>query len=163
MAKGKDKKPDNYSPRIANRRALHDYHITDKLEVGIQLKGTEVKSVRHAQVSLAEGFALVDPRTMELYLHDVDIAHYPQAPPEGQHETKRPRKLLAHKREIENLFGKTTAKGVTLVPLAMYFKGGKVKLEIGLGTGKSHHDKRQDLKKREADKEIRKGMTRKFI
>jgi len=163
MAKGNAKKPDNFSPRIANRRALHDYHIGDKIEVGIQLKGTEVKSIRHGNVSLAEGFALVDPRKMELFLHDVDIAHYQQAPPDAQHETKRPRKLLAHKREIESLFGKTTAKGVTLVPLAMYFKGGKVKVEIGVGTGKSHHDKRQDIKKRDADQEIRRGMTRKVI
>ncbi|MCC6679579.1 MAG: SsrA-binding protein SmpB [Phycisphaeraceae bacterium] len=158
-----NKSKKDMSPRIANRRALRDYHISEKLEVGIQLLGTEVKSIRLGQVSLAEGYALVDTRKMELYLHDVDIAHYPQAPPESQHQPKRPRKLLAHKRQIEKLFGHTTAKGVTLVPLALYFQHGLIKLEIGIGVGKKLYDKRQDIKKREADKAIKRGMTRKVI
>jgi SsrA-binding protein len=163
MSKGDAKKSEKFSPRIANRRATHDYFIHEKLEVGIRLVGTEVKSVRHGQVSLAEGFALVDPKTMELFLHDVDIAHYEQAPPEAQHAPKRPRKLLAHKKQIEQLFGQSSAKGVTLVPLAMYFKNGLVKVEIGLGTGKKHYDKREDVKKREADRAIKRGMTRKVL
>ncbi|MEM6553243.1 MAG: SsrA-binding protein SmpB [Planctomycetota bacterium] len=161
MSKSK-KKPTNLEPRIANRRAKFDYAVTDKLECGIQLMGSEVKSVRLGQVSLAEGYAAVDPKTMTLTLHGVDIAHYPQAGP-LQHETKRTRRLLAHRREIERLFGKTSAKGTTLIPLAMYFVRGRVKVELGVGTGKRQSDKRQDMKKRDADREIRQAMTRKII
>ncbi|HEX7010480.1 MAG TPA: SsrA-binding protein SmpB [Phycisphaeraceae bacterium] len=150
------------SPRIVNRRALHDYHIQEKLEVGIVLKGSEVKSIRNGQVSLAEGYARVEPETMELFLHQVDIAPYPQAGA-NQHEPKRTRKLLAHKRQIAHLLGATTGKGVTLIPLAMYFVRGKVKVELGLAVGKKAYDKRQDIKKREAQREIRRGMTRKVI
>lgn len=159
MAKGKGNKPTNMSPRIANRRAFHDYHISEKLEVGIELRGTEVKSIRNGQVSLAEGFARVEPATGELILYNVEISHYPHAG-ENQHEPKRPRKLLAHKRQIHELADKTSSKGTTLIPLAMYFQRGMVKLEIGVGTGKRHHDKREDLKKREADREIRRAMSR---
>ncbi|MEO1236314.1 MAG: SsrA-binding protein SmpB [Planctomycetota bacterium] len=158
----KPKKPQNFAPRIVNRRATHDYHLSDKLEVGIRLLGTEVKSVRHSHVSLAEGYVAVDPRKMTLELHNVDIAHYPQAGP-IQHEPKRVRTLLAHKREIRNLFGKTTAKGVTIVPLALYFKNGMAKLEIGVGVGKKQQDKRQDLRKKEAERDMRRAMTRKVI
>ena len=161
MAKGK-KKSQNFSPRIVNRKATHDYHISETLEVGIKLLGTEVKSVRHAHVSLAEGYVAVDPRSMTLQLMNVDIAHYPQAGP-IQHEPKRTRTLLAHKREINNLFGKTTAKGVTLIPMAMYFKDGRAKLEVGVGTGKKQQDKRQDIRKKEADMEMRRAMTRKVL
>jgi SsrA-binding protein len=161
MAKGKKNNP-NFAPRIVNRKARHDYDIGDTLEVGIALRGTEVKSVRHGHVSLAEGYVGVDPKSMTLQLFNVDIAHYPQAGP-IQHEPKRTRDLLAHKREIKSLFGKTTAKGVTLVPLALYFKDGRAKLEVGVGTGRKQHDKRQDLRKKEADKEIRRAMARKVL
>ena len=156
------KKNDNRSPRIVNRRAHHDYLISDKLEVGVVLRGSEVKSVRNGQVSLAEGFAKVE-RSGELWLLNVDIAHYPQAGLADQHEPKRPRKLLAHRREILKLEGQTSSKGSTLIPLAMYFVRGKVKLEIGVASGKKHHDKRQDIRKREAEREIRRGMTRKVL
>jgi SsrA-binding protein len=163
MAKSKhNKNHANLSQRIVNRRAGRDYHITDNLEVGISLRGTEVKSIRNGQVSLAEGFAMIEPKTMQLFLHDVDIATYPQAG-EHQHAPKRIRRLLAHKRQIEQLFGKITAKGTTLVPLAMYFKDGMIKLEIGVGVGKRHQDKRQDIKKRDADRQIQRGLTRKTI
>ena len=156
------KKPENLSPRIANRKAFHDYHISEKLEVGIVLMGSEVKSVRNSQVSLAEGFARVEPQTMELTLYNVNIAHYRQAGI-NQHDPIRPRKLLAHKRQIAKLHDLACSKGVTLVPLAMYFCRGMVKVEIGVGTGKKSHDKRQDLKRRDANKEIRKGLTRRII
>ena len=152
----------NLSPRIHNRRAAHDYHLSDKLEVGIALRGSEVKSVRNGQVSLAEGYIYVDPKTEELILANVEISRYANAG-ENQHEPKRPRKLLAHKRQIRQLMGKTTAKGTTLIPLAMYFKSGLIKLEIGVGVGKKAYDKRQDMKKREARREIQRGMTRKRI
>lgn len=163
MAKNKNKKSKtNFSPRIVNRRATHDYDISDKLEVGIKLLGTEVKSVRHSQVSLAEGYISVNPHAMTLQLFNVDIAHYAQAGP-FQHDPKRVRLLLAHKREINKLYGRTTAKGVTIIPLSMYFKNGMAKLEIGVGVGRRQSDKRQDIRKKEAEKEIRQGMTRKIL
>lgn len=160
MAKKKSSKPRNLSPRIANRRAYHDYHIGDKFEVGIVLTGSEVKSIRNGQVSLAEGFAMVEPDKMELWLHNVEISHYTHAGPEHQHTPKRQRKLLARKREIRTIHDKIVGKGVTLVPLAMFFVRGKIKLELGVGTGKKAYDKRQDMKKKDADREIRRSMSR---
>ena len=158
----KKKTEHNYAPRIANRRANHDYHIGDKLECGIVLRGSEVKSVRLGKVSLGEGYAAVDEKTMQLELHNVDIARYPHAG-EHQHAPKRPRVLLAHKREVAKLIGQSSAKGTTLVPLAMYFVRGRVKVEIGVGTGKKQFDKRQDLKKQQSDRDIRRAMTRKVL
>ena len=152
----------NYAPRIVNRRATHDYLISDKLEVGVKLLGSEVKSVRLGHVSLAEGYVAIDPKRLTLQLFNVDIAHYPQAGP-LQHDPKRIRTLLAHKREINSLLGKSSAKGVTLVPMAMYFVDGRIKLEIGVGVGKKHYDKRQDLKKAEADREMRRAMARQVL
>ena len=160
MAKKRQTK--NLSPRISNRRAHHDYHISEKLEVGIALRGSEVKSVRNGQVSLAEGFAYVDPKTEQLVLANVEISRYAHAG-ESQHEPKRARQLLAHKRQIRHLKGVTTAKGTTIIPLAMYFKNGLIKVEIGVGVGKRQYDKRQDMKKREARHEIERGMTRRRI
>jgi len=158
--KGKTK-PD-YSPRIVNRRARHDYAITETLECGIKLVGSEVKSVRLGKVSLAEGYASVDPKSMALELHNIDIAHYPQAG-EHQHEPKRTRRLLAHKQQINQLMGATTSKGTTLIPLAMYFTRGVAKVEIGVAEGKKHQDKRQDLKKKEHEREMRRAMTRRTL
>lgn len=148
------------SPRIANRKAHHDYHILEKIEVGIELAGSEVKSIRAGLVSLAEGFAEVV--NGELFLHSVHIGEYKQAGPLG-HIPVHPRKLLAHKREIQRLATKTSAKGFTLVPLAMYFVRGWVKVELGLATGKKAHDKRQDLKDRDAQRDMRRAMTRKTL
>lgn len=154
--------PDNLSPRIVNRRATFEYHISEKLEVGISLLGSEVKSIRAGQVSLGEGFARVEPGDHQLYLHNIDIALYPQAG-ERNHEPKRTRKLLAHRRQIDKLETLTSSKGVTLVPLAMYFVRGMVKLEIGVGEGKKSADKRQDIRKRETQREVRRAMTRKTL
>lgn len=162
MAKTKQSSK-THEPRIDNRKARHQYHIHEKLEVGVQLQGSEVKSVRSGQVSLAEGFARVEPKTEELWLHGVHIAPYPQAGGANGHDPLRPRKLLAHKREIRKLLGTTSSKGTTLIPLAMYFVRGRVKLEIGVCTGKKQHDKREDVKSREADREMRRAMTRKRI
>ena len=162
MAKRKKNK-ENLAPRIENRRAKRDYHLTGHLECGIVLQGSEVKSVRHARVSLAEGYAAVDPNTMELWLHNVDIALDPQAGP-LQHVPKNARKLLCHKKEIKKLFGATTAKGVTLIPTAMYFNdAGMVKVEIAIAEGKRDYDKRDDIKKKEMDREAKRGMTRKVL
>jgi SsrA-binding protein len=158
----KAKRATNVEPRIANRKAYHDYHVHESLEVGVALLGSEVKSIRASQVSLGEGFARVEPATTELFLYNVDIAPYAQAGPAG-HEPKRPRKLLAHKRQIDKLLTATSAKGFTLIPLAMYFVRGKVKLEIGVCSGKRQHDRREDMKKKDADKSIRQAMTRKRL
>ncbi|QDU70981.1 SsrA-binding protein SmpB [Mucisphaera calidilacus] len=161
MAKRKPK-PENFSPRIENRRARHDYHIVDKLEVGIKLLGTEIKSIRNSQVSLAEGYATIDNRSGELLLLNVDIAQYKQAGV-NQHAPRRPRLLLAHKREIKQLEGRLTAKGTTLVPLAIYFVRGRAKLLLGVGEGKKQHDKRQDLKTKDAKRDMQRAMTRRRI
>ena len=172
MAKRK-KQLHTFEPRIENRRAFRDYHIDDKLECGIQLTGSEVKSVRMGQVSLAEGYAAVEIPPLQLgkkqtgsaapqlMLYNVEISPYPYAGA-YQHVPKRPRKLLAHKRQINQLLGRTSSKGTTLVPLAMYFVRGMIKLEIGVAQGKKDHDKRQDIKKREADREIRRAMSKKL-
>ena len=160
MAKKPSQK--NATPRIVNRRARYDYHVLEKIEVGLVLLGSEVKSVRQGQVSLAEGYARIEPSDMQIYLHDVDIALYSHGGP-AQHEPKRQRKLLAHSRQIKHLFALTTGKGTTLIPLTMYFVRGRVKLELGVAQGKRTHDKRQTIKTREANREIRRAMTRKVL
>lgn len=161
MTKGKNKA--DHSPRIVNRRARHDYFIDETLEVGIELVGSEVKSIREGKVSLGEGFARIEPRTGELWLYEVNISPYVNAPVTN-HSPTRKRKLLAHKREIERLAGLTDAKGYTLVPLTLYFNNrGIAKLEIGVARGKQTHDKRETLKKRESDKDIRRAMSRKRV
>lgn len=158
------KKDDNsLSPRIVNRKARHEYHVLESLEVGIQLTGSEVKSVRNGQVSLAEGFARIDPDALQMTLHQADIAPYAYAHDIEAHPPKRERRLLAHRRQIKQLLEKATAKGLTLVPLTMYFVRGLVKVELGLCQGKKAFDKRQDLKKRQDDRDMRRGMTKKFL
>ncbi len=153
----------NLNPRIVNRRARHDYHILETFEVGIALQGSEVKSIRHGRASINESFARVDPRSGELWLHDMDIAAYHNAPVTA-HENKRPRKLLAHKREIERLMGLTTASGTTLVPLTLYFNNrGIAKIELGVAQGKRQADKRESIKRKEADRDMRRAMTRRKI
>ncbi len=155
-------KKNTHAPRIANRKAHHDYHVHETLEVGIMLMGSEVKSIRNSQVTLAEGFARVEPDGT-LVLCGVDIAPYSYAHGGDAHENKRTRRLLAHKREIRKLQTTITAKGTTLIPLAMYFVRGMVKVELGVCSGKKAFDKRQDMKKRDADREIQRGMTRRTI
>ena len=161
MAKKKLKS--DHAPRITNRKARHDYHIEETFEVGIRLQGSEVKSIRDGRVSLAEGFARVEPRTGELWLYDVNISPYENAPVTN-HDPKRKRKLLAHRREIERLQGLTSAKGSTLVPLTLYFNSrGIAKLELAVATGKRQHDKRESLKKDQAARDMRRAMTRRKI
>ena len=160
----KDSKNKNYSPVIENRKARHDYHILDTLECGIVLDGSEVKSVREGKVSLAEGYARVDERTGELLLHGVHIADY--APARGYYNAPAPtrtRKLLAHAREIRKLAQQTEARGVTLVPLKLYFKNGFAKVLIGVGEGKKQYDKREAKKEQEARRDIERAMTRKRL
>ncbi len=152
----------NFEPRIENRRSRHDYEITETLECGIQLMGSEVKSIRHGHVQLAGGYATIDPTGRSFVLHGIDIAPYQHAGP-FNHDPKRPRQLLAHRREILKLHHETSGSGVTLIPTAVYFKEGRIKVEIGIGQGKKLHDKRRDLREREGQREIDRAMTRKII
>jgi SsrA-binding protein len=156
----KEKKNSDDAVRIINRKAKHDYHIVQTLEVGIILQGSEVKSVRAGQVNLGDGYALVDYKTGKLLLFEVEIATYNQARGVNSHATKRVRELLAHKREITKLNEEVAAHSGTLVPLAMYFVRGNVKLELGVGTGKKAFDKREDIKEREAKREINRAMSK---
>jgi SsrA-binding protein len=153
------KKPDTSSKEIENRRARFDYAIEDTLEVGIALRGSEVKSVRAGQVSLAEGFikASVDP--MELILMNVEIGEYGPAAALG-HRPKRSRLLLAHRREIVKLAKKMQVKGYTIVPLKLYFKNGYAKLLIGVGKGKTQADRRQSIASREARRDMDRALSR---
>ncbi|TVQ34233.1 MAG: SsrA-binding protein SmpB [Phycisphaeraceae bacterium] len=159
MAKGKGK---TNEPEIVNRKARHDYTIDRTLEVGIVLQGSEVKSIRAAQASLAEGYVRAEAAPARLTLHSVHINEYPPAAGVNQHEPTRTRRLLAHKREIIKLATDTLSKGVTIVPLKMYFKDGRVKLLIGVGTGKKKGDRREDMREREAKRDIERAMSKKM-
>jgi SsrA-binding protein len=142
-------------------RARHDYVIEETLECGIKLVGTEVKSVRNGQVSLAEGYVRATENPLSLTLVAVHIAEYPPAGEHRQHEPTRSRALLASKREIKKLATRTRERGLTLVPLKMYFVNGRAKLLVGVGRGKRRADKRQDISKRDARREIDRAMSKK--
>ena len=140
-----------------NRKARHDYSIEDVFEAGLVLTGTEVKSLREGRASLVDGFATIDDG--EVFLHGVHIPEYTQGS-WTNHEPRRVRKLLLHRAEIGRLIGKTKESGLTLVPLVLYFRGGRVKVEIALARGKHTYDKRQDLAKRDADREVQRALGR---
>jgi SsrA-binding protein len=140
-----------------NRKARYNYSIVDVFEAGIVLTGTEVKSLRLGRASLVDGFATIDDG--EIFLRNVHIPEYDQGS-WTNHEPRRVRKLLLHRAEIARLIGKTQESGLTLVPLSLYFSDGKVKVEIALAQGKKSYDKRQDLAKRDADREVRKALGR---
>jgi len=140
-----------------NKKARHDYFIEETYEAGISLKGTEVKSVRAGRVNLRDSYAEV--KDGEVFVHNMHISPY-EAGNQFNHEPKRTRKLLLHKAEIRRLIGKTQEKGYTLVPLKIYFsERGKVKLEIGLAKGKKIYDKRREIAKRDAEREMRKALA----
>ncbi len=131
-----------------NRRARHNYFITDTIEAGIMLSGTEVKSLRLGQASIQEAFA--GGKGGDLYLFNAYIPEYKQAGAHLQHETHRPRKLLVHRRQMDKLLGAVKREGITIVPLALYFnKRGIAKIELGFGKGKHKADKREAIKKRD--------------
>jgi SsrA-binding protein len=153
----RDKKPDPEARDVCrNRRAFHEYEVSDTLECGLVLTGTEVKSLRAGQASIEEAYGRIDAN--ELWLLNCDIPEYAMGN-QMNHKPRRARKLLVHRREIANFAGKASIKGFTLIPLRLYFKGGKAKLELAVCRGKQLHDKRQDLKKKDADREIRRAMT----
>jgi SsrA-binding protein len=140
-----------------NRRARHDYAVLDTYEAGVALMGTEVKSLRLGRASLADAFATVDDG--EVWLRGLHIPEYTQGS-WTNHEPRRTRKLLLHRGEIERLIGKIREGGLTLVPLSLYFSDGKVKLELALAKGKKTFDKRQDLAKRDANRDMQRAMGR---
>ena len=154
MAKPQTK---NLSPRIENRRAWHEYHIESKLECGIVLQGSEVKSLRDGKAQFNDSFARVERG--ELIMYQCHIDPYAKSAIVYNHEPTRPRRLLAHRREIHKLEKETTQKGTTLIPLAIYFKDGRAKVEIGVAKGKQHHDKRDAIRKKEMDRDLRRAMS----
>jgi SsrA-binding protein len=156
MARNDKTSPDDIKDICRNRRAFHDYEVLDRLECGVVLTGTEVKSLRDGQSSLEESYARIE--SDEVWLIGSDIPEYAMGN-RMNHKPKRPRKLLLHRREINRFAGKASQKGFTLVPLRMYFKNGKAKVELAVCRGKETHDKRESLKKKDAEREIRRSMT----
>ena len=141
--------------KATNRKALRDYEIEEKLEAGIVLVGSEIKSIREGRASLWEAYATVDGG--EVWLHDMNISPYVQASHFG-HDPTRVRKLLLHKDEIKRLTGRITERGYTLVPVRMYIKDGKAKIELGLARGKRQYDKRREIARKDADREIERAI-----
>lgn len=140
-----------------NRKAYHDYHILESMEAGIVLTGTEIKSIRSGRVNIRDAYA--KPEGDELWLVNAHIASY-QAASQFNHEPNRPRKLLLHRRQIDELSGMVTQKGLTLVPLKLYIKRGVAKLELGVAKGKKLHDKREAMARRETEREIGRALRR---
>jgi SsrA-binding protein len=135
-----------------NRKAFHDYHLLETFEAGVVLLGTEVKAIREGRVNLRDSFARVEAG--EVFLYNVNISPYSHRG-YADHEPLRRRKLLLHREEIRKLIGKTVEKGMTLVPVRLYFKDGRVKVAVSLARGKKDFDKRETIKRREADRETR--------
>ena len=139
-----------------NKRAFYEYEVSDTIECGLVLTGTEVKSLRDGSASLEDAYAKLEDG--EVWLIGSDIPEYTMGN-RMNHKPKRPRKLLLHRREINKFAGKATQRGYTLVPLKLYFKDGRAKVELAVARGKQLHDKRQDKKKADAQREIRRAMT----
>jgi SsrA-binding protein len=153
MAKGKRKAaPGDVA---TNRQARHRYHLLESWEAGVQLTGTEVKSLRDGKAQIKDGYAAV--RDGEVWLHNVHIPPYAPASREN-HEPERSRKLLLHRREIERLIGKTREKGLTIVPTRLYFSGGRAKVEIALARGKDVYDKRESIRKRDMARDVQREL-----
>lgn len=145
---------------IENRRARHDFRIGETIECGIRLLGTEVKSIRAGRASLAEGWVRAEADPPSLKLNGVHVAEYPPAGPHRQHEPVRSRGLLAHKKEIRELAKAQDGQGATLVPLKIYFKDGRAKLLVGVAEGRRKADKRQEIAKKEAKRDIERELRR---
>ena len=154
MAKG-GKRKIGAGDLASNRQAAYRYEFLDKVECGLVLQGTEVKSLRAGSVQLKDGYAQI--RDGELWLHNVHIAPYPAAST-NNHEPERPRKLLAHRREIERLASKTQERGLTLVPTRIYFSGPRAKVEIALARGKDRFDKRESIKSRDQARDVQREL-----
>ena len=155
-AKKPTKEADDIQSICRNKRAFHEYTVSDRLECGIVLTGTEVKSLREGSANLEDAYAKVEGG--EVWLLGSDIPEYTMGN-RMNHKPKRPRKLLLHRREIAKFAGKASERGFTLVPLRMYFKNGKAKVEIAVAKGKQAHDKRESLKTADAKREIDRAIT----
>ena len=140
-----------------NRRVQHDYHILRTLEAGLSLKGTEIKSIRDGRVSIREAY--VRPDDGEIWLVGAHVAHYPPAG-SANHDPTRRRRLLLHRRQIAELRRAVESEGVTIVPLRLYLKGGRAKLEIAVARGKKRYDKRAAIAKRDAERQIERALRR---
>ena len=138
-----------------NRRARHDYHLLERVEAGLVLQGTEVKSLREGRASLSRAYA--DVRGAEIWLVGLHISAYDKGT-YANHDPERDRKLLLHRREIDRLGGRVRERGLTLIPTRLYFKDGRAKVELALARGKELHDKRRDLTAREADRQIERAL-----
>jgi len=154
-----DKRVEAQRFAATNRKARHDYHVEETLEAGIALRGTEVKSMRAGKVNLRDSFARVE--SGEVILYNMHVAQYDHGN-RWNHDPVRPRKLLLHRGEIRRLIGKTKEQGLTLVPLSVYFSPrGHAKVELAVARGKKHWDKRDDIAKREADRNVRRAVKNK--
>jgi len=143
---------------VSNRRVRKDYEILDTYEAGLVLLGTEVKALRGGNANLKDSYAALHDD--ELWLHNLHIGPYPPAGPNNQHEPERRRKLLLNRREIDRLIGRVIEKGLTLVPLRIYFKNGRAKLELAVARGRKQYDKREVMKKDAVDREIAQALRR---
>ncbi|MGM0438508.1 MAG: SsrA-binding protein SmpB [Bacillota bacterium] len=148
-------KDDNIRVVARNKKAKHDYHIEETYEAGIKLKGTEIKSVRQGKVNLKDSYAIV--KNGEIFILNMHISPYKQGN-RYNHKPDRTRKLLLHKREIDSLYGKTQREGFTLVPIAVYLKDNLAKIELALAKGKNVRDKRREIKKKTAQREMKKAF-----
>lgn len=142
--------------KIRNRRAKREFFIEDTYEAGIKLQGTEVKSLRMGRGSIKGAYAKIEKG--EVFIYGMNIPRYDHASRRTNHDPERPRKLLLRKKQIQHLIGKTERKGYTLVPITLYFKNGHAKIELGLGKRKDRQDKRDEIKKREAERKMRRSM-----
>ena len=154
-----DQKSEKIKIVYNNKRATFDYEILERFEAGLVLTGTEIKSVRDNKVSLQQSF--VQARDDELWLLETNIAQYVHGNREN-HEPKRPRKLLLHRREINRILTNLTQKGLTVVPTRLYLKGGRAKVEVALARGKRKFDKREDLARRDADRQVERALREKY-
>jgi SsrA-binding protein len=152
------KDPDDIRFIARNRKAKRDYEIKSRLEAGIELKGSEVKSLRDGKVNLSDSYAAVE--NGEVILKNLHISPYKMS--QEDHDPLRPRRLLLHKREIRKLFIQTEQKGLTLIPLSIYFKGKVAKIELAVAAGRRKYDKRQAIAKAEADRKIKRAVRRNY-
>lgn len=159
--RSKPEAPKSAAPKFkdvaVNRRASHDYEILERVEAGISLTGSEIKSIRQGKVSLQEAYAR--PERGEIWLHGAHIAEYGPAAQFG-HQPRRPRRLLLHRAQVRHLSREVEARGLTLVPLRMYLKDGLAKVELALGRGRRQYDKREAIAKREANRDIERALRR---
>jgi SsrA-binding protein len=159
MAKGKGKRSAESGDVATNRRARHKFELEEKMEAGIQLQGSEVKSLRNGKAQLGDAYAVVDRG--EVWLRNLHISPY-QPASEQNHDPERPRKLLLHRQQIERLIGKTQQRGLTLIPTRIYFKGPHAKVELALARGKEGRDRRREIAERDVRREVERDYKRRM-